>query len=75
MLKPYKSEHYLVVGEKHGMSVSSMGVKRCVNDIKRVCDTLEEAEITCKQNNTPVYSEWGSYMPEEQFRVMQEAYD
>ncbi len=75
MLKPYKSKHFLVVGEKHGMSVSSMGVKRCVNDIKHVCDTIEEAEIAIKQNNTPVHFEWGSYVPKEIFRITQEAYD
>lgn len=74
-LKPYKSEHYLVVGEKHGCHVSSMGVERYVNDIKRVCDTLEDAKETVRQNNTHVYFEWGSYVPKEVFRITQEAYD
>lgn len=75
MFKPYISKHFLVVGENHGCFVSGMGVKRCVNDIKRVCDTMEEAEITVKQNNTPVCFDWGSYMPKEMFRITQEAYD
>lgn len=75
MLKPYASKHFLVVGEKHGISVSSMGVKRCVNDIKRACITLEEAELTVKQNNTPVSFMWGCYEPEEMLRITQEAYE
>ncbi len=75
MLKPYTSKYFLVVGEKHGMFISSMGVKRYVNDIKRVCATIEDAEMTVKQNNTPVYFDWGSYEPEEIFRITQEAYD
>ncbi len=75
MLKPYKSKHFLVVGERHGRFVSSMGVVRYVNDIKRVCDTIEEAEMTVKQNNTPICFEWGSYVPKEMFRITQEAYD
>lgn len=74
-MKPYKSKRYLVVGEKHGCFVNSWGVKRYVNDIKRVCDTLEEAEQTVKQNNTPVYFEWGCYEPEEMYRITQEAYN
>lgn len=75
MLKPYISNHYLVVGEEHGKHVSRMGIVRYVNDIKRVCATMEDAEITVKQNNTPVYFDWGSYEPEEIFRITQEAYD
>jgi hypothetical protein len=76
MLRPYKSKYYLVVGEKHGCHVSSMGVKRYVNDIKRACDTLEEAELTVKQQNTPVhFPPWGSYEPEELYRITQEAYE
>ena len=74
MLKPYISEHYLVVGKNHGKHVSSMGIVRYVNDLKRVCDTMEEAEKTVKQNNTPVYFEWGSYVPDEMFWITQEAY-
>lgn len=36
MLKPYKSKYFLVVGERHSRTVNSMGVERCVNDIKCV---------------------------------------
>lgn len=75
MLKPYTSKHFLVVGEGHGKHVSSMGVVRYTNDIRRVCDTMEEAEITVRQNNTPVHFDWGTYEPEEIFRITQEAYD
>lgn len=80
MLKPYKSKHFLVVGEKHGRFVSSMGVVRYANDIKRVCDTMEEAELTVKQNNTPVpYTVpgiiGGVVEPTEIFWITQEAYD
>lgn len=49
MLRPYKSKHWLVVGEEHGRFVNSWGVERCVNDIKRVCDTLEEDRIAIKK--------------------------
>ena len=74
-LKPYKSKNFLVVGEKHGRFVSSMGVEHFVNDIKRVCATMEDAELTVKHNNTPVHFEpWGSYVPEEIYRITQEAY-
>lgn len=73
-LKPYLSKKFLVVGSKHGRYVSSMGVERCMNDIKRVCGTLEEAELTVKQNNTPVIFEWGRYEPTEMYRITQEAY-
>ena len=74
-LQPYISKHFLVVGENHGCHVNSMGIKRYTNDIKRVCDTMEEAEKTVKQNNTPVHTDWCDYVPNEMFRITQEAYE
>ena len=75
MLKPYKSKRYLVVGERHGKHVSSMGVVRYINDIFTACDTLEEAEAIVKQKNSPVSWKYGIIEPREKVRVTQEAYN